>query len=80
MLGTILFSPHPNCVCVYAWVLVWENIMRVSHCVLFCAVKLIVRNGDAINQETAPIGPFLINWPNHCCGNNYKGEGQLVCV
>lgn len=33
-----------------------------------------VVNGDAISQETAPTRPFLINWPNHCCGNNYKRE------
>lgn len=33
-----------------------------------------VVNGDAISQETAPTRAFLINWPNHCCGNNYKRE------
>lgn len=52
------------CVCVY---FVFHNV----HCFVLCEV--VVWNGDAISQETAPIRPFLINWPNHCCGNNYKG-------
>lgn len=61
-----------TCVCVYACVL---------H-ILYCNElhEVIVLNADAISEETAPIRPFLINWPNQCYGNNYKGEQQSVCV